>query len=291
MTTTKAMLAAQLGSFSSLPDRVWAVEPKLDGVRVIVTADPAAKLVTYHTRNGNQLHSLEALTPDLLRLAEAIGSRVVMDGEATAGTDFFTGVGKLRQKYEPADLACITLFDLIEVEGWGASEGAPYSLRRDCLEKMFKDAGMRGTAKEAVRMTPVMDTLTTDDLELMADDLLQEALRLGFEGIMLKDVDAGYYQGKRSKAWLKMKPAETYDCRVVGFIPGTGRLDGTLGSLLVSYNGKPVRVGSGLSDQLRQEVYDNQAKYIGALAEVSCLSKTPAGSLRHPTLVCIRWDK
>jgi DNA ligase-1 len=108
---------------------------------------------------------------------------------------------------------------------------------------------------------------------------------------MLKDVDAGYHQGRRSKAWLKMKPSQTYDCRVVGFIPGTGRLDGTLGSLLVTYNGKPVRVGSGLSDQLRQEIYDHQAKYIGALAEVSCLSLTPAGSLRHPSLVCIRWDK
>lgn len=291
MTTPKAMLAAQLTSLSSLPDRVWAIEPKLDGVRVIITADPATQLVTYHTRNGNPLHSLEALTPDILRLAEAIGSRVVMDGEATAGTDFFNGVGKLRQKYEPADLACITLFDLIQVAGWGDSDGVPYCLRRDCLETMFADAGMKGCAQDSVRMTPVIDTLTTSDLQLMADNLLEDALALGFEGLMLKDVDAAYHQGKRCRAWIKMKPSQTYDCRVVGFIPGTGRLDGTLGSLLVTFNGKPVRVGSGMSDTLRQQIYDQQAKYIGAVAEVSCLSLTPAGSLRHPSLVCIRWDK
>jgi ATP-dependent DNA ligase len=291
MTTPKAMLAAQLTDLTTLPDRVWAVEPKLDGIRVIVTADPAAQLVTYHTRNGNPLLSLEALTPDILRLAEAIGSKVVMDGEATAGTDFFTGVGKLRQKSAPAELACLTLFDLIEVDSWGNSADAPYSLRRDCLETMFQKAGLEGKAKDSVRMTPVIDTLTTADLQLMADGLLEDALALGFEGLMLKDVDAGYTQGKRTRAWIKLKPSETYDCRIVGFIPGTGRLDGTLGSLLVSYNGKPVRVGSGMTDLQRQEIYDNQAKYIGALAEVSCLSLTPAGSLRHPSLVCIRWDK
>lgn len=291
MTAPKAMLAAQLSCLSNLPDRVWAVEPKLDGIRVIITADPDAQLVTYHTRNGNPLTSLEALTPDILRLAKAIGSKVVMDGEATAGTDFFTGVGKLRQKYEAADLACITLFDLIAVEGWGDSDGVPYCLRRDCLETMFENAGMKGCAQDSVRMTPVIDTLTTSDLQLQADNLLEDALALGFEGLMLKDVDATYTQGKRTRAWIKLKPSQTYDCRVVGFIPGTGRLDGTLGSLLVTYNGKPVRVGSGMSDQLRQEIYDHQAKYIGALAEVSCLSLTPAGSLRHPSLVCIRWDK
>jgi DNA ligase-1 len=291
MTTSKAMLASQLTDLSNLPDRVWAVEPKLDGIRVIITADPDTKQVTYQTRNGNPLHSLEALTPDILKLACAIGSKVVMDGEATAGTDFFTGVGKLRQKYEAAELACITLFDLIEVAGWGDSDGVPYCLRRDCLETMFENAGMQGCAKDSVRMTPVIDTLTTSDLQLQADNLLEDALAQGFEGLMLKDVDAAYHQGKRCRSWIKMKPSHTYDCRVVGFIPGVGRLDGTLGSLLVSYNGKPVRVGSGMSDQLRQEIYDHQAKYIGALAEVSCLSLTPAGSLRHPSLVCIRWDK
>jgi DNA ligase-1 len=136
---------------------------------------------------------------------------------------------------------------------------------------------------------PIFDTISTADIDPEA--LVQKAISLGWEGVVLKDIDAPYYQGKRSKAWIKLKGSETYDCPIVGFVPGKGRFDGAAGAVLVNYLGTVVAVGSGLSDELRLAINDKPQDYIGKLAEVQCQEITPNGSMRHPTLVKIRWDK
>lgn len=269
---------------------MWAVEPKLDGIRVLVSADPATRSVSYQTRNGNPLPSLTLLTPAVLKLADAVGKTVTFDCEATAGADFFSGVGHLRQKAEATDLARLTVFDVPWVDGWGASSEVPYALRRECLEKMFNDAGMiwnEGT----VRLIELIEIITTSALVETADTLLADALAAGWEGLMVKDVDAPYLSGKRSKAWLKLKGKQSYDCRVVGFQPGKGRLDGSAGALLVCYQGKTIAVAGGLSDAQRLDIYEHPENWVGKVAEVECQQLTPSGSMRHPSLLCIRWDK
>ena len=49
---------------------------------------------------------------------------------------------------------------------------------------------------------------------------LAEALDDGWEGIVLKDPDAYYQCDYRSDAWLKVKPRQDIDGRIVGFQPG-----------------------------------------------------------------------
>ncbi len=291
MDSIKPMLATAVSDLGKLHyDKMWAIEPKLDGIRVLVTADPVAKSVTFQTRNGNPLPSLFKLSPLFLKLAETVGNAVTFDGEATAGSDFFSGVGKLTQKKEASDLAIVTLFDVPWVEGWGASSEVPYSLRRECLEKMFNDAGLVWNEGQ-VRLIELINTITTCELVDTCETLLAEAQDAGWEGLMVKDVDAPYCSGRRSKAWIKVKGKQTYDCRVVGFQPGKGRYDGAAGALLVSYQGKTIAVAGGLTDAQRQDIYDHPENWVGKTAEVECQQLTPSGSMRHPSLVCIRWDK
>lgn len=285
------MLATAVSDLGKLHyDKMWALEPKLDGIRVLVTTDPVSRTVTFQTRNGHPLPSLGKLSPTILKLAEAVGKAVTFDGEATAGSDFFSGVGKLTQKQEATDLACLTLFDVPWVDGWLASSEVPYSLRRECLEKMFNDAGLVWD-QGAVQLIQLIDTITTCQLVESSDTILADALASGWEGVMVKDVDATYCSGRRSKAWIKLKGKQTYDCRVVGFQPGKGRYDGAAGALLVSYQGKTIAVAGGLSDDQRQDIYDHPENWVGKTAEVECQQLTPSGSMRHPSLVCIRWDK
>ena len=291
MDSIKPMLATAVSDLGKLHyDKMWAIEPKLDGIRVLVTADPATRCVTFQTRNGNPLPSLSKLSPTILKLADTVGSAVTFDGEATAGSDFFSGVGKLTQKQEATDLAKLTLFDVPWVDGWGASSEVPYALRRECLEKMFNDAALVWTEGN-VQLIELIDTITTSELVDTSDTLLTDALASGWEGIMVKDVDAPYCSGRRSKAWIKLKGWQTYDCRVVGFQPGKGRLDGAAGALLVCYQGKTIAVAGGLTDANRQDIYDHPEKWVGKIAEVICQQLTPSGSMRHPALVCMRWDK
>lgn len=292
MDSIKPMLADAVTDLGKLHhDKVWAVEPKLDGIRCFAHVDPQHKAVTFHSRNGQPLPSLGKLAPVLLQLVSSVGKTVILDCEATAGDDFFSGVGKLTQKAEATDLASLTVFDVPLVEGWGASSEVPYSLRRECLETMFERAELSPEQQAKVCLVPVLEIITTSELVCQAEGLLEEAVNNGWEGLMLKDVDATYQSGRRCKAWIKLKPKLTFDCRIIGFQPGKGRLDGSAGAILVSYKGKAVAVGSGLSDELRLDIYDHPEKWVGKTAEVECQQLTPSGSMRHPSLVCIRWDK
>ena len=78
---------------------------------------------------------------------------------------------------------------------------------------------------------------------------------------------------------------------IKGMIEGTGRHQGKLGSFVIDYKGKEVRVGSGLNDETREQLWKEPEIHIGRIIEVRYQEETPDGSLRFPTFVCFRNDK
>lgn len=84
------------------------------------------------------------------------------------------------------------------------------------------------------------------------------AEQLGLEGVVAKRLDSTYQPGKRSPAWIKVKVKKGQELVVGGWLPGNGRLEHRLGSLLVGYHdetGGPLRyagrVGSGIDERAR----------------------------------------
>ena len=61
--------------------------------------------------------------------------------------------------------------------------------------------------------------------------VLDEALRAGHEGVVVKDAESPYSAGRRGKAWRKVKPVRTYDLVVLGAEWGHGRRRGWLSNL------------------------------------------------------------
>ena len=284
------MLAADLRTSNPAPGKMWAVEPKLDGVRVLVTADCFSNSVSYQTRNGNPVLSLSRLADlgaQLLDLSKRNGCALVLDCEAIAGSDFFTGVGSLTSKKKAADdFQALAVFDVPWTGLVPDLAVAAYWERRQLLEDLMGHL----PSTSLLRLVPQFEVINTEQIDAPA--LLQEATAKGWEGVVLKDIDAPYYAGKRSKAWLKLKEQTTYDCKVVGFQPGKGRLDGAAGALLVlSPKGKLVAVGSGLTDDQRLEINDHPERWVGRQVEIACQQFTPSGSMRHPVFIRPRWDK
>ena len=60
---------------------------------------------------------------------------------------------------------------------------------------------------------------------------------------------------------------------------------------MVDYKGVDVQVGSGLTDDIRESVWNMPNAFVGRLIEVRYQEVTPDGSLRFPTFVCFRNDK
>jgi DNA ligase 1 len=87
--------------------------------------------------------------------------------------------------------------------------------------------------------------------------VLDESLRAGHEGVVVKDAASGYAAGRRGKAWRKVKPVRTYDLVVLAAEWGHGRRQGWISNLHLGArdpsSGEFVMVGKcfkGLTDEL-----------------------------------------
>ena len=108
---------------------------------------------------------------------------------------------------------------------------------------------------------------------------LQRVNDLGHEGLVLRQNDR----------WLKVKPEETHDVAITGFVEGRGKHRGRLGYVTTAMGG----VGSGFSDAERECLWTEamSGQLIGQVIEVSCLQITANGMFRHPVFVRLRPDK
>lgn len=104
------------------------------------------------------------------------------------------------------------------------------------------------------------------------------------------------YLCRRNNGILKVKRFYTMDLQVLGYEEGNGRLSGTLGALLLNFDGNVVKVGSGFSDEERFRIWEQKENVLGKICEVkykevSFDKKTGAKSLQFPVFVAIRTDK
>jgi DNA ligase-1 len=123
----------------------------------------------------------------------------------------------------------------------------------------------------------------------------QASVEQGYEGIMIKNLDAPY-ECKRSDFWMKWKPTITVDLNIVGFEEGTGRNAGRLGAIICEGKDNKrnirVNVGTGLSDDNRDEYWTARSQLLGQVIEVEADAVTQnqdgSYSLRFPRFVRFR---
>ena len=113
---------------------------------------------------------------------------------------------------------------------------------------------------------------------------------------MIKDPKS-YYECKRSTSWLKSKPVIEVSLEVINYEEGTGRNKGKLGAVIAQGedNGKffKLNIGSGFTDQQREEFWINREDLIGKIIEIKAdsISKSQDNdnwSLRFPRFKTFR---
>jgi ATP-dependent DNA ligase len=248
----------------------YVCEPKVDGLRVLITADLSTRTVRFETRNGNPMPSLDHLADEVLDLLAGKDGVWHLDGEAVSGKSFFTSVGALRSD-RSADDARVWLFDLPSVDG-------DYSTRRASLEALFAQS-----YPTSLLLIPSVSCTPEEAFVRFTSE--------GFEGAMVKDTAAPYAHGIRSRAWLKVKDADTTDAEIVDVVEGTGKCAGMAGHIVVRCGRRLVSVGTGMDNATRSTLLADRSQLIGQTAEVDFQMKTPQGSLRHPVFVRVRGDK
>ena len=241
------------------------VEPKLDGVRVVVICDVDKDEVKLFSRNGKELSNFPEINKQFDDMLDQMSESMVFDGEVMSD-DFQTLMREIHRKGgAKTQDAVLNLFDCMPL--YNFQDGScvdPLYKRKEMLESF--NYGPNISLVEYVKMD-----LNDDDGQKQFADYNKICIDKGFEGIMVKPIN-GVYECKRSSLWLKVKPFIEVSLTVVATEEGTGRNVGKLGALIVegTDDGKFIKtnVGSGLTDDNRDKFWSSKEKLIGQVVEV-----------------------
>ena len=287
------------------------LEPKLDGVRVLLVVIPSDNGMTTicYSRNGkvfeNFRHIEEQIENNYIKICRAtrgtdqgrgLINGFVLDGEVIGNT-FQELMRQARRKTDvQAGDSVFNIFDIVPLEDFRRGYwNAQLSKRIDLLEAMRPVVDTMPNVELLPHIMVDLDTAAGRD---QLDRYAKDNVNAGFEGIMIKELEAPYIC-KRSTDWMKWKPTITVDLEVIGVEEGTGRNKGRLGALVCegSDDGKhiTVNVGSGFSDDDRDNYWTDSNHVIGRTAEILCdvITQNRDGtySLRFPRFVRFRDDK
>jgi bifunctional non-homologous end joining protein LigD len=230
----------------------WTAEFKWDGMRIVAASGAGGWRAS--TRTGRDA---SASFPDLNVLPELLNGRAaVLDGELVAlDPRGMPNFGLLQQRHgarQPSTALVrqvplkLYVFDLLHLDG-ESTVAVPYAQRRALLSGLRLDG--------PVVVTPPAFPDATEDVHRAAVDQ-------GVEGVVCKRTDSLYEPGRRSRSWIKTVIGHVTDAVVCGWLPGAGRLLGTVGALVLgAYNRSGElqyvgRVGTGMSNAERRRLQD-----------------------------------
>lgn len=299
----------------------YAFEVKWDGIRILACFD-GRELVLF-TRNK---HNVTDQYPEILPLRQLLFDKkitdIILDGEIIAlnadGRPSFSLLQKRFRKnieFLPVNLkqtpVVYILFDILQLNGHSLVD-LTYVKRRNVLDSL--------QLQTAYCQTP---RYQTGD----GKTILEATQKLGLEGIVAKRLDSQYHAGKRTGDWLKIKNIHRQEFVVGGWLPGKGKRQGLIGSILVGYyavaeketvNHGPCqklvyagRVGTGFTTQMLRQLsatlvplhsqenpfcnlpYTKHSSFVTPAIVIECefTEWTPNRTLRHPVFKGFRFDK
>jgi DNA ligase-1 len=198
----------------------------------------------------------------------------------------------MKQVHRKSDVqstdAILNLFDIITLAEFEA--GKSLTTQENRSEQVYKWHKVNKDVLPSVAVVghELVDLDTTEG-QKRYKEINAQAIAGGYEGIMLKDPEAGY-ECKRSVAWLKLKPFIEVSLAVVAVEEGTGKNVGKLGALVCEGDddGKRIRVnvGSGFTDIDRDSFWSSRDSLSGNIVEVRADAVTQnqdgSYSLRFP---------
>jgi DNA ligase D-like protein (predicted ligase) len=309
--TTEAAPGVELAAspmLATLSDRRdfaadWLFERKLDGIRVLAVRE--GDTLTLRSRTGRRL---DATYPEIVdALAAQACADFTIDGEIVAYSHGRTDFARLQQRMgltRPADVAASKVavtyyvFDLLRLDGKDVRR-LPLRTRKSLLRRALTFAA------------PLRFTTHRNE---GGAELLDDACRRGWEGLIAKRADSTY-RTRRSDDWLKLKCARSQEFVVGGFTEPAGSREG-IGALLIGYYVDGLlhyagKVGTGFDRRtllgLRQKLdglraadspfegrtAPHTAHWVQPrlVAQIAFAEWTRDGLLRHPRYQGLRDDK
>jgi len=233
----------------------WWMSEKLDGIRAYWNGEELL------SRNGNTIHAPYWFTKGFPDFA--------LDGELWVGREQFAKTLSIVSKDLPGEQWTQVRYMVFDApERVGTFEERFLFLSHHIQEKS-------GSYLQLVQQRRCWGTKHLEK-ELAA------VIRKKGEGLMLRKPHS-QYEYKRSYALLKVKGFREGEALVLQYIPGKGKHEGRMGSLLVSLaSGVHFAIGTGFSDQER-----NEPPVIGSKIKFRYQNLTRRGKPRFATFLSL----
>lgn len=305
-TAVQPMLATLIDK--PFDDQSWVYEVKWDGYRAVAFMKNGK--IELKSRNDKSFNEKFYPVYDTLK---SIAINAVLDGEIVVleknGTANFAALQNWRSEAD-GDLVYY-VFDILWYDGKDL-KGLSLLERKAILKEVMPKNDL---------------ILLSEHFDTSGVEFLNEAKKLGLEGIMAKRKESVYHIHERSSDWLKIKANRRQEVVIGGFTKNEGSSK-LFSSLLVGlYEDKKLiytgKVGTGFSAKLQQELmaqfkplvtknspFDDEPDinkssrfrprpphaavtwlHPNLVCEVSFTEMTGDGVMRHPSFVGMRNDK
>lgn len=267
----------------------YIVTPKIDGIRFMMVNGVAVSRTFKPIRNTHIQHLLQQYLPDGI------------DGEITSGDTFQSSTSAV-MTIEGTPNFKVWIFDYVNPD---ETKIKPFYNRMlsmpslnvpiDCFELSILSGTNMKTLEEV-------------------EEYERICLETGYEGVMLRSPMGTYKFGRstvRDNILLKLKRFEDAEAELIsieekmsnqnpeeydafGHIKRSASLDGmvpmnTTGTLIAkNKEGQIIRIGSGLNDLMREEIWNNKEKYIGKLVKYKYFPQGVKDLPRHPVFLGFR---
>jgi len=257
----------------------YYIQPKLDGIRCLFTADGA------YSRNNKKFMNLKHIEMALKPFFEQHPD-VVLDGELYNHKlkNDFEKIVSLVRKQKPTEEDKRNAQHLIQFHVYDYfSQDSHYEKYQTRMHNLV----CSDIYGPCIKMVEAYKVRKHDDSLYYH---WNEFLSNGYEGSILRDGSALYKHG-RSYGLMKFKDFSDAEATIVGYEIGQGKRTGTLGKFLMmddDGNRFGCPPGKGYNYKDLANMLKNINKYIGQRATFTYFQRTNAGSYRHPLFKTIR---
>ncbi len=255
-TTILPMLANKWESRKKYISQPFYVQPKLDGVRLLVSKDGGI------SRTGKVVPGTEIL-------GKGLKEGQYVDGEAfDPNLDFEELTSTF--KTDPLKLK-FHVFDYFDLN----------KLNMTFEERWEKVKSLKNPQYEYVKTTLVM---LREDVPSIHKQHVEE----GHEGTMIRDKNSVYEVGQRSNYLLKFKDFQTEEFEIVGAKTGHGRDADSVVWVCKTQDDREFTVRPEGTIAQRAEDYKNREKFVGKMLTVRFQNLTALDVPRFPVGVVVR---
>ena len=259
------------------PKKYYFLQPKLDGIRCIISKDGA------FSRNGKEFKNVKHILNELKPLFK-YAPELVLDGELYTHKykDNFNKIISLMRKQTPSQA---DRFNAVDVQYHCydiVDERRPelsYRERHDMIQHLQYKYNLLYTR-------PVATYVVDNQMEI--NKIHNTNKEQGYEGSMVRS--NAPYEHKRSWTLQKVKDWSDTEITITGFVEGKGKFANGLGKFIgLDSTGRIVEVPwPNLTIKDRQAVWATRKSFLGKELTFEYFERTPAGAYRFPRAKTLR---